>query len=68
MKFFVWYSTGKYDPPELKEFDDEAEVLKLLRTYAGNPSFEFKVIQGSEIKFEPVSVATDFRRAGQGGD
>lgn len=62
MRWFVFYKTYEYDSHTLEQFDDENLVIALLNKHAGNQDFEFTVVRGDEIKFEPVSVATQYRR------
>lgn len=61
MQFFVRYSTFKYESDD-KVFDNESKVIEFLNSHASNPDFKFDVIQGSRVIFEPVSVATQYRR------
>lgn len=62
MKFYVWWSTGKYDGEILSVFDREADVLELLNTHAKNTDFEFTVVRGEELKFKPVAVVQAYER------
>lgn len=63
MKYFVWYSVGKFDAEQLAVFDDEVTVIDLLNMHAGNPAFTFRVVRGEEIEFVAKTVATRYARA-----
>ena len=61
-RYFVFYSTEKYEADAEAELETEEQVIALLNEHAGNPDFTFKVIEGRRVEFEPVSVATQYRR------
>jgi hypothetical protein len=61
-KFFVWYETGEYDAREMEVFDSEVDVIDFLNARASNEELRFTVIEGREVKFKPVSVATKYVR------
>ena len=62
MKYFVWWSTGKYDAHIMSIFDHEKDVLELLNKHADNTEFQFTVVEGSEIKFKPVTIVHAYER------
>ncbi len=62
MKWWVYYSTGKYDEDNLKEFDTELQVLTFLNNHTNNPEFTFQVIEGREVKYRPVEVVLKYQR------
>lgn len=62
MAFFVNYRAYKYDGHDFVELATEADVLALLNKHASNPDFEFEVVEGHRVNFEPVSVATQYQR------
>lgn len=63
MRFFVRYSTGKYDGWSFQELPHSEQcVIDFLNLYASNPEFAFEVIEGRRVEFEPVQVATQFRK------
>jgi len=62
MKFFVWFTTYKHDPERLEVFNSEADLLEFLNSNAGNIDFSFMVVEGREVPFKPVSVATKYVR------
>lgn len=63
MNFFVFYSTCKYEPFDLKRFETEGEVLAFLNSKAGNSDFRFSVVLGREMTYKPVEVATKYQLA-----
>lgn len=62
MRYFVSYVTGLHDSSVDVEFATEQQVIELLNRHAANPDFKFDVIQGHRVIFEPVSVATQYRK------
>ena len=60
--FFVRYSTAQYEGDSTEEFRTEQEVVAFLNKHASSPDFKFDVIQGQRVVFEPVSIATQYRK------
>lgn len=63
VRFYVWFSTGKYDPMCLSDFDTEKQVIAFLNEHAANDEFSFTVVHGSEVRFKPVTTAVSYKRA-----
>ena len=62
MKFFLWFSTGKYEGQTLEQFDKIDELLDFVNARVDNPDFRFRVVEGREITLKPVSIVTQYVR------
>ncbi len=62
MKFYVTYSTAKYEGPTDAVFETEEEVVAFLNQHAPNPDFNFTVIRGELINFVPAETVKSYRR------
>ena len=60
--FYVKFETSMYAGMQLEKFETEEEVVEFLNSHASNPDFEFTVIQGYEVEFEPVEICKRFRK------
>ena len=57
MKFVVLYRAEAYGEETFQEFNTEAEVRSFVEQNAGNENFKFRVVEGREIKINPVRIA-----------
>lgn len=62
MKFYVRYQTYRYEGYSDEVFDTIEDVVKFLNQHASNPDFDFMVIEGRLVYFEPVEVVKAYRR------
>lgn len=61
--WFVHFFVERYEDCDLREFHSEQDVIAFLDSHGGNSEFRFRVIQGTEITFLPLNVATKYQRA-----
>ena len=62
-KYYVWWSTGRYEGQNLSTLDTEKDVVALLNKYAKNTEFTFCVVHGKEVNFKPVEVVQAYEKA-----
>ena len=62
MRFYVTYSTARYEGDSKAVFDTIEEVLAFLNKRAENPDFDFSVIKGEIVEFEPAVTVKAYRR------
>ncbi len=62
VNFFVFYVLAQYETYSFLSFDSEPELLVFLDANAGNHEFKFRVIEGREVEFVPVEIATAYKR------
>ena len=61
MKWFVWYTTNKYEPETLQEFATYDDCIAFINANAENTDFKFRVIEGKEHFFESEAVTIRYR-------
>lgn len=59
--YFVRWRIYKYDSYCHDEFESLDQVIALLTQNATNPNFEFDVIYGERIEFEPADIVKSYR-------
>ena len=63
MKYYIYWSSGRYEGQNFDTFDTEKDVLAFLNAHATNTDFDFRVVEGREVKFKPVSVVQAYQKA-----
>lgn len=64
-KYYLIYSTERYEGPSVEEFpidsDGRKKLNDFLNQYASNPDFKFTLIYGQQVEVEPVDIVKQFR-------
>lgn len=58
---FIWFAQTKFDPDEMRYFEEESDFLDFINSHASEDEFRFHAVRGAEIEVEAVNVVKEYR-------